>query len=263
MPPQYAPDDPVPTVCRLFCAHLPSRPVSKTSSDSVCMTRCLITPSKWYNYTRYVFIAYLSNLYRCNHAPDSFACLVSVDSDTLNSANDAVALSAFYGTFIFVPVVDGTFIVERPTVTMDRQIVNGVSLMDRILLACDTYFLYRTYFCQSRIHSKAAYLHSPPKWTSPISSDRCSLFLAPSRSTKLPATIRPPMRLFPGRLISLLQSWENVRISHYSSAIHALLKLTPAIFICPTYFLLKAFNGKSWKVSWYVYDPIYWHFWPK
>jgi hypothetical protein len=81
-----------------------------------------------------VFIAYLSKLYRCNHAPDPFTCLVSVDSDTLNSANNAVALSAFYETFIFVPVVDGRFIVERPTVTMDRQTVNGVSLVDRILL---------------------------------------------------------------------------------------------------------------------------------
>jgi len=134
MPPQYAPDDPVPTVCCFFCAHLPCRSLSKTSPDSVCMTRCLITPSKWYNHTRYVFIAYLSKLYRCNHAPDSFTCLVSVDSDTLNSANDAVALSAFYQTFIFAPVVDRTFIVERPTVTIDRQTVNGVSSMDHMLL---------------------------------------------------------------------------------------------------------------------------------
>ncbi|KIM79159.1 hypothetical protein PILCRDRAFT_823745 [Piloderma croceum F 1598] len=26
-------------------------------------------------------------------------------------------------------------------------------------------------------------------------------------------------------------------------------RLIPAIFICPAYYLLKAFNGKSWKVS--------------
>jgi carboxylesterase type B len=71
----------------------------------------------------------LWSFYRCRNATDAFACLVAVDSDTLNNANDVVAASAFYGTYIFVPVVDGTFIVERPTVTMDRQVVNGVCLM--------------------------------------------------------------------------------------------------------------------------------------
>ena len=50
---------------------------------------------------------------------DAFACLVSVDSDILNSVNDAMALLAFYQTFVFVPVVDGQFIVENPVVTLD------------------------------------------------------------------------------------------------------------------------------------------------
>jgi len=61
--------------------------------------------------------------------------LVSVDPDTLNQANNAVTLSAFYQTDFFVPVVDGTFIVERPTVTLDRQTVNGASLMRRFCSA--------------------------------------------------------------------------------------------------------------------------------
>ena len=63
----------------------------------------------------------------CTKAGDPFACLVAVDSDILSQANDAVVSSAFYGTYVFVPVVDGTFITERPTVTLDRQVVNGVS----------------------------------------------------------------------------------------------------------------------------------------
>lgn len=67
-------------------------------------------------------------LYSCDSASDTFACLLAVDADTLNNANNAITSSAFYGTFVFVPVVDGTFIVERPTVTIDRQVVNGVNL---------------------------------------------------------------------------------------------------------------------------------------
>jgi hypothetical protein len=45
----------------------------------------------------------------CTKAADPFACLVAVDSVILNQANDAVVSSAFYGTYVFVPVVDGTF----------------------------------------------------------------------------------------------------------------------------------------------------------
>jgi hypothetical protein len=67
-------------------------------------------------------------LYSCDSASNTFACLLAVDADTLNNASNAITSSAFYGTFIFVPVVDGTFIVERPTVTIDQQVVNGVSL---------------------------------------------------------------------------------------------------------------------------------------
>lgn len=37
-----------------------------------------------------------------------------------------MAGAAFYGTFLFVPVVDGTFIVERPTVTLNKKKFNGV-----------------------------------------------------------------------------------------------------------------------------------------
>jgi hypothetical protein len=57
-------------------------------------------------------------------AADPFACLVA---DILSQTNDAVISSAFYGTYVFVPVVDGTINMARPTVTLDRQVVNGVS----------------------------------------------------------------------------------------------------------------------------------------
>ena len=40
-----------------------------------------------------------------------------------------MALSGFYQTFVFGPVVDGKFIVENPVVTLDRRTVNGVSFI--------------------------------------------------------------------------------------------------------------------------------------
>lgn len=36
-------------------------------------------------------------------------------------------MNAFDGTFILVPVVDGTFIMERPTEALGKGKVNGVS----------------------------------------------------------------------------------------------------------------------------------------
>jgi len=49
-----------------------------------------------------------------------------VEAETLQAANYDLANSAFFGTFVFVPVVDGTFILERPTVTLAKGQVNGV-----------------------------------------------------------------------------------------------------------------------------------------
>ena len=49
-----------------------------------------------------------------------------VDASALQTANTKINLAGFYGTFVFVPVIDGTFIVERPTVTLEKRRVNGV-----------------------------------------------------------------------------------------------------------------------------------------
>lgn len=58
---------------------------------------------------------------------NSFACLVALDADTLGEANYLVLTGGFYGTAAFSPVIDGKFIVERPTLTLARGRVNGVN----------------------------------------------------------------------------------------------------------------------------------------
>ena len=65
-------------------------------------------------------------MYRCASSADTFTCVQSVEAATLQTASYDLASSAFYGTYVFVPVVDGTFIVERPTVTLAKGQVNGV-----------------------------------------------------------------------------------------------------------------------------------------
>lgn len=63
----------------------------------------------------------------CADAADSLQCLRSADINALESANVELTSGSFQGPFIFAPVVDGTFITDRPSVLLQRGKVNGVS----------------------------------------------------------------------------------------------------------------------------------------
>jgi carboxylesterase type B len=63
----------------------------------------------------------------CSTSADTLTCLREVDVDILQAANQNICNSVFFGTFAFVPVVDGTFIAERPTQLLKQGKVNGVS----------------------------------------------------------------------------------------------------------------------------------------
>lgn len=63
----------------------------------------------------------------CTSAKDSLACIRAVDAAALEIVNGNVNVAGFYGTFVFVPVIDGSFITQRPTEAMKQGKVNGVS----------------------------------------------------------------------------------------------------------------------------------------
>jgi len=151
------------------------------------------------------------NFTNCNDAADTFACLVAVDSDTLNNANDAIASSAFYGTYVFVPVVDGSFIIERPTITMGRQVVNG-----DVLLSVTNTFEGRIFTLPSETNTTDFVRQMFPFLSAKQIDTAASYYTA--LNTTIPTTLN-----------------QSVAI------------MGESIFICPTYFLLKAFNGRSWK----------------
>ncbi|KIM92464.1 hypothetical protein PILCRDRAFT_57666 [Piloderma croceum F 1598] len=184
LPPQYAADDPIPTL--LYDAVVAST--------------------------------------NCTNAVDPFACLVTVDSDILSQANNAITSSAFYGTNVFVPVVDGTFITERPTVTLDRQVVNGVSLSDVLL--------------------------------SVTNAGEGIGFVRPNQTN----TTDFVRQMFP-----YFSAKQTDQAASYYTALNATLPqasdqaiaiMGESIFICPTHYLLKAFNGKSWKGE-FAIPPAY------
>lgn len=64
---------------------------------------------------------------RCENAHDRLECLRDTDLADLREVNAKVAEQALYGTFAFVPVVDGDFIRESPIQALRRGRLNSVS----------------------------------------------------------------------------------------------------------------------------------------
>ena len=64
---------------------------------------------------------------RCFVARDALECLRQVGAPTAHKVN--VSNSGFFGTCVFVPVVDGTLITKRATESVHLGRVNGVSIL--------------------------------------------------------------------------------------------------------------------------------------
>ena len=58
-----------------------------------------------------------------------FACLVSKDTATLQYASASVSGSGRYATWAFLPVTDGEFIQQLPSLQLLKKQVNGKSIL--------------------------------------------------------------------------------------------------------------------------------------
>ncbi|GLB44903.1 putative type-B carboxylesterase lipase family protein [Lyophyllum shimeji] len=65
----------------------------------------------------------------CASSTDTLNCLRGVDVASLQVTNVNISASALFGTFIFVPVVDGTFITQRATQALKQRKINGNALL--------------------------------------------------------------------------------------------------------------------------------------
>ncbi|KAJ6480718.1 Alpha/Beta hydrolase protein [Mycena vitilis] len=146
----------------------------------------------------------------CAEAADTLACLRAADVSTLENANVNISAAAFFGTFVFVPVVDGEFITQRPTVSLAERKVNGEALLSVTNAFEGTIFVDQT---------TAA--------TANATQYSLNLFpnLAAAQADKIGA-------LYAGLGSPIFQ--ENAVMGD-------------SIFICPTYLLLDAFAGRSFK----------------
>ncbi|KAK0496860.1 Alpha/Beta hydrolase protein [Armillaria luteobubalina] len=69
----------------------------------------------------------------CTSAANSLECLRNTDVNVLEQINTDLCSSGFFGTFVFVPVVDGDFIKQRPTLALSDGKVNGSSFKEVLM----------------------------------------------------------------------------------------------------------------------------------
>ncbi|XP_006458946.1 hypothetical protein AGABI2DRAFT_115910 [Agaricus bisporus var. bisporus H97] len=146
----------------------------------------------------------------CSSSRNALECLRQVDADFLQQVNVNVSHSAFFGTWVFVPVVDGHFITKRPTELLREGKVNGEAL------------LAVTNPLEGRIF--------------------VDLSTAPTVET-------------PTYLANLFPKFRDVDIANGTAQYkdqgtpidQAIAIMGESIFICPTYFFLRAFKNKSFK----------------
>lgn len=171
-----------------------------------------------------------------------FDCLLNKDSKTLQTASYVISGSGVYGTYAFVPVVDGSFILERPTLTLSSGKKNGINLMvgnnanEGVLFAPknissdealqDFLHAYLPTFDDAavqKIEAANTIDDSPP--------DLLGLFQPALYSTD---GINAPTALNQ----SQFATGQQQRLDNL---------LAEAILICSTYYLSKAFEGHAWK----------------
>ncbi|GAW07783.1 cephalosporin esterase [Lentinula edodes] len=145
---------------------------------------------------------------QCTTANDSLACLRTVDAGTLGTINSDINAGGFFGTFLFVPVVDGTFITKRPTEVLKQGTVNGKALLSITNANEGTIFVNQT---------------------APITN--VSLY-ASTLFPKLGSQAEIAAQLY-ANLGTPLQQDDLV--------------MGESIFICPTYYLLNSFPDSGWK----------------
>ncbi|KAH8662901.1 carboxylesterase type B [Tricladium varicosporioides] len=73
-----------------------------------------------------------------------FQCLVNADTATLKNASAFISSSGMYGTWGFLPVTDGKFIQQRPSVQLQQKKVNGLHMLTGVNFSFPSPFVTRT-----------------------------------------------------------------------------------------------------------------------
>nr|GAT46602.1 predicted protein [Mycena chlorophos] len=140
----------------------------------------------------------------------ALACLRGIDAGILQNINNAMTLSSYFGTFTFIPVVDGTFIVENPIAQLSRGQVNG-----------------EAYYAVTNTNEGIIFVDG---------SDV-------SNATAYSRDILPTLSV--QRDVEIAQLYA----SFGSPVQQAQAIMKELVFVCPSFYALAAFPGKSYKAQ--------------
>ncbi|KAF9531408.1 alpha beta-hydrolase [Crepidotus variabilis] len=156
----------------------------------------------------------------CTTAKDSLQCLRGTDVSTLQIANTAISQSGFFGTFTWVPVVDGSFISDRPTVLLKQGKVNS-----------------NNYLGVTNVDEGSIFVNQNLPVVSPTTP---LLYVA---------------NLFPVMEVSNATAATQVYSSFGTTYQQGVQMMADSIFLCPTYYVLKAFEKKAAFKSEFAIPP--------
>ncbi|KAK6996661.1 carboxylic ester hydrolase [Favolaschia claudopus] len=163
----------------------------------------------------------------CSKASDAMACLRAVDQAVLQTANTNINTAGFYGTFLTVPVVDGTFITQRPTLSLLQGKVNGQALLST-----------------TNVNEGIDFVNQSVKTT----------------AAEYAYDLFPNFRAIESGVVGALYRGLGDDLFQTN------LVQGESIFICPTYYLLNAFRGRAFKGEFAVppalHSDDYLYYWP-
>ncbi|KAJ7649060.1 alpha beta-hydrolase [Mycena polygramma] len=155
----------------------------------------------------------------CSQATDTLICLRAADVNALENANLNISAAAFFGTYVFVPVVDGEFITQRPTISLAEKKVNGEALLSVTNALEGTVFVDQT-------------------------------TAATANATQYSLNLFPDFSVAQADKLGTLYAGLGTPIFQENDV------MGESIFICPTYLLLDAFAGRSFKGE-YAIPPAF------
>ncbi|KAJ8083136.1 hypothetical protein AAF712_007218 [Marasmius tenuissimus] len=153
----------------------------------------------------------------CKSSQDTLECLRKADISALESANEKINLNALFALFAFIPVVDGTFIRQRPTQALKGGKVNGKALLAFYNADEGLLFVNQT---------------APP-----LNASQYAAELFPKLTSQDVATVA---KLYAGLGSDLQQ--ENLIVGE-------------AMFVCPSHFLANGFDARSTYMGEFAVPP--------
>ncbi|KAL4262457.1 Carboxylic ester hydrolase [Pleurotus pulmonarius] len=146
----------------------------------------------------------------CGGAADALSCLRAAGVAKLQAANLRINHAGFYGTLVTVPVVDGDFITQRPSMALRQRRVNGEALL-----------------AVTNTHEGNGFVNQSTAAT--VKAANYALRLFPDLGAANAATVA---RLY-------------APVGSPISQVNAIMG--ESIFVCPTYSMLNAFPAASFK----------------